>query len=100
MGLHFAKCTLCNCDVGWDDKAVPAVCNECEIAILRQALEWCSEYVFAVTFDCGDFQDEMVRLGLLKSVPASEQQKAEYDVDDMPMRRTRLLWRAIDWVWK
>lgn len=73
MGLHFAKCTLCNCDVGWDDKAVPAVCNECEIAILRQALEWCSEIAFAgMDIDGGEFQAEMVRLGLLITVPASE----------------------------
>ena len=72
-----------------------------EIKNFKAALEWCSEYVFeGMDIDGGDFQDEMVRLGLLKSVPASEQQKAEYDVDDMPMRRTRLLWRAIDWVWK
>lgn len=60
-----------------------------EIKDFKAALEWCSEYVFAVTFDCEDFQDEMVRLGLLIAVPASEQQKAEYDVDEM-----------LDWVWK
>ena len=64
--------------------------RDAEIKNLKAALEWCSEIVFAgMDIDGGDFQDEMVRLGLLIAVPASEQQKAEYDVDEM-----------LDWVWK
>ena len=94
VSLHMEDCGLCGDRIMWDNTPNPQ-CNSCaaghiNLDRLKAALEWCSEIVFdGMDIDGGDFQDEMLRLGLMVPVPASDVFRDEYEVDSM-----------LDWVWK
>jgi hypothetical protein len=53
-------------------------------ARLREALEWIAFTAWDhLHIDGGDFQDEMVRRGIMVEVPASDEMRDEYGVETM-----------------
>ena len=58
--------------------------REAEVKVLRGFFEHMALDVWELTdIDGGDFQDRAVEQGLLVTVPADDQFKAEYDCDEM-----------------
>ena len=82
------------CD--WRDRAVAScaakgcamrerreAAKDAEIAKLRTVLDWCVQRASDGDIDGVNFQAEMQRLGLLVTVPASEEFRDEYDLNTM-----------------